>query len=118
MNFSSHESYFAATPAPARERLLLIQAEVERALPGLQRCISYRMPAFRWAQGRRPFFYFAAFKKHVGIYPPLHADAALVAETAPYRGPKGNLSFAHDQALPLDLIVRVAQALARQYGPA
>lgn len=115
MNFSSHESYFAATPAQARERLVLIQAEVERGLPGLQRCISYRMPAFRLAQGRTPFFFFAAFKRHVGIYPPLNDDAALIAETAPYRGPKGNLSFAHEQALPLDLIGRVAQALARQY---
>jgi uncharacterized protein YdhG (YjbR/CyaY superfamily) len=60
----------------------------------------------------------AAFKKHIGVYPPLTADADLRAQTEPYRGPKGNLAFPHDAPLPLELIGRVAQALARQYGVA
>ena len=71
------------------------------------------MPAFRRG---KVFFYFAAFKRHIGIYPPLHDDAALVAELEPFRGPKGNLSFPLDQPLPLELIGRVAEALHRQYS--
>lgn len=73
------------------------------------------MPAFR---GRRIFFYFAAFRKHIGIYPPLTQDADLIAELAPFRGPKGNLSFPLDRPLPLDLIGRVAMALYQEYGAA
>lgn len=34
------------------------------------------------------------FKKHIDIYPPVTGDATLVKELAPYRGGKGNLSFA------------------------
>ena len=112
MPFASHEDYFATVPATALVRLERIQQEVERQVSGASRCIAYNMPAFRQ---RRCFFYFAAFKKHVGIYPPLTADPALIALTLPFRGPKGNLAFPHDQELPLDLIGRVATALAQQY---
>ena len=112
MHFDRHEDYFATVPAAARVRLERIQQEVEHRVPGASRCIAYNMPAFRQ---RRCFFYFAAFKKHVGIYPPLTADAGLIALTMPFRGPKGNLAFPHGQELPLDLIGRVAAALAAQY---
>ena len=63
----------------------------------------------------RTFFYFAAFKSHIGIYPPVTADASVVEASAPYRGPKGNLSFPHGESLPLELIAKVAAALAAQY---
>jgi uncharacterized protein YdhG (YjbR/CyaY superfamily) len=108
---ATHEAYFATQP-PASQRLLAqVQAAAEAAVPGAERCIGYQMPAYRLG---KVFFYFAAFKKHIGIYPPLRDDPALVAELLPYRGPKGNLSFALDAPLPLALIGRVAAALAAQ----
>jgi len=113
MTFESHEAYFATAAPEVRERLERIQQEVERRVPGAQRCISYQMPAFRQ---QRVFFYCAAFKKHIGVYPPVTDDTALIAETARFRGPKGNLSFPLNEALPLDLIGRVAEALAVQYA--
>lgn len=113
MTFETHESYFASVAPDVRERLERIQQAVERRVPGAQRCISYQMPAFRQ---RRVFFYFAAFKKHIGVYPPVTGDAALIAETVRYRGPKGNLSFPLNEELPLALIGRVAVALATQYA--
>lgn len=115
MSFNIHEEYFASCPAEARALLVRVQHEVEGRIPGATRCIGYNMPAFRQ---QRIFFYFAAFKMHIGIYPPVTDDDALIAETAPFRGPKGNLSFPYSQTLPLELIGRVAQALALQYRQA
>ena len=109
----THETLFDAAPTEVRERLVRIQAEVERRVPGAERCIGYQMPAFRTG---RIFFYFAAFKCHIGVYPPVREPADLVARLAPYRGPKGNLSFPHREPLPLDLIGEVAGELARQYA--
>jgi len=43
-------------------------------------------------------------------------DEALIAETAAFRGPKGNLAFPYAQELPVGLIGRVAVALAAQYA--
>ena len=69
------------------------------------------MPAFKLS---RIFIFYAAFQKHIGVYPPLHADPDLVAELTPYRGEKGNLKFPLDQPMPYNLIARVAKALADQ----
>lgn len=117
--FETHEAYFATLAPGVRERMELIQQEVERRVPGAQRCIGYQMPAFRQ---RRIFFYFAAFQHHIGVYPPLSDDPALIAESARFRGPKGNLRCPLEADLPIDLIGRLAQALAVQYaadpGPA
>ena len=112
MAFASHEEYFASVAPEARRLLQSIQARVEALVPAASRCISYNMPAFKHG---RVFFYFAAFKKHTGIYPPVTQDARLVRELAPYRGEKGNLSFPHNEPLPIELIDRVALALFREY---
>jgi uncharacterized protein YdhG (YjbR/CyaY superfamily) len=113
MPLITHEDYFAKCTPQARALLLQVQCEVEKQVPEAARCIGYSMPAFRQ---ERIFFYFAAFKKHLGIYPPLTGDDALISETARFRGPKGNLSFSNAQPLPLELIGRVAKALAAQYS--
>lgn len=107
-----HDALIDAAPPPVRERMRAIQAAVERAVPDAQLCVGYKMPAFK---RRKIFFYFGAFKYHIGVYPPVH-DTALAAQIAPFAGPKGNLHFRHDAPLPLDMIERVAAALARQYA--
>ena len=84
-------------------------------MPGAQETIAYQMPAFRQ---QRIFIYFAMFKQHVGVYPPVQGNAALQAALQPYRGDKGNLKFALSQPLPLALIARVAVALSKQYTDA
>lgn len=113
MAFSSHEAYFESVSPEVRPRLTAIQARVEALLPEASRCIGYNLPAFR---AKRIFLYFAAFKRHIGVYPPVTQDVALIEELAPYRGAKGNLSFPLDRPLPIDLIGRVAVALHREYG--
>ena len=113
MSFTTHEEYFAKCSPEARARLLRVQREVERQVPGAVQCIGYNMPAFRQ---QRIFLYFAGFKNHVGIYPPVTDDEELISETARFRGPKGNLSFPYSEELPLELIGRIAKALAVQYS--
>jgi uncharacterized protein YdhG (YjbR/CyaY superfamily) len=109
----AHETYLATLTPETGERLKSIQVEVERRLPAAERTISYGMPAYRL---KKTFFYFASFKKHVGIYPPVRDAQEIDAALAPYRGPKGNLQFPHAQPLPIVLIGRVAELLAAQYG--
>lgn len=113
MNDATHDEHFAACEPTVRERLLAIQAEVELRVPTATRCIGYQMPAWRL---RRIFFYFAGFKPHIGVYPPVRGPEDLMTRLASYRGPKGNLTFPHKDPLPLDLIGDVAEQLAAQYG--
>ncbi|MFM2399014.1 MAG: hypothetical protein RL341_1171 [Pseudomonadota bacterium] len=111
--FESHEQYFASVPQDVRAILRRIQTVVESQVPKASRSISYNMPAFKLS---RTFFYFAAFKKHIGVYPPVTSDAVLVKALAPYRGEKGNLSFPLNKPIPYELIGQVAAALAKQYA--
>jgi uncharacterized protein YdhG (YjbR/CyaY superfamily) len=84
-----------------------IRATVRQAAPGAEETISYRMPAFRQ---NGILIYFAAFKKHIGLFPPVSGDPKLVREAAPYAGPKGNLQFPLAEPIPYDLIRRIVKA--------
>ena len=88
-----------------------IRLTIRNAAPAAEEIISYRMPAFRL---KRILVYFAAFKKHIGLFPPIRGDAKLEKAIAPYAGPKGNLQFPLDQPIPYDLIARIVQLRVRQ----
>ena len=109
--FATVDAYLATVSPEVHPILEEIRALVKRTVPDAQETISYQMPAFRL---KRVFFFYAAFKQHIGIYPPLQTDEALLQELQPYRGEKGNLKFPLDQPIPYDLIARVAAALAQQ----
>jgi uncharacterized protein YdhG (YjbR/CyaY superfamily) len=99
---------------PSQEKVLRsVLALVRKSVPESSRVISYGIPAFKQD---RVFIYCAAFRKHIGIYPPVRDDARLVAALKSYANAKGNLSFPLDKPLPLPLIARVAKALAKQYA--
>jgi uncharacterized protein YdhG (YjbR/CyaY superfamily) len=108
---ASIDAYLAAQSDEARPILQRIRAIVHEEAPLATETISYRMPAFR--QGG-VLLYFAAFRQHIGVYPPVSGDAALLRALAPYRGPKGNLSFPFAQAMPYALIRRVVRCRVRQ----
>ncbi len=110
------DGYIAAQPEAVRPLLEQVRAAVRRAAPEATEVISYRIPAFRQ---HGVLVFFAAFKRHIGFYPPVQGDVDLQAAVAPYAGQKGNLRFPIDRPLPLDLIeritrLRLAQDLARQ----
>ena len=65
-------------------------------------------------QAPQDFLLFRAFKKHIGIYPPVKGDKSLQEAVLPYRGEKGNQRFPLDRPMPYELIGRVASALARE----
>ena len=106
--FASIDEYIDAAAPVAQPILEEIRALARATVPAATETISYQMPAFRRP---RVFFYFAAFKAHIGIYPPVKGDEALAAELAPFRGPKGNLKFPLNEPMPYELIGRVIAAL-------
>jgi len=110
--FSNIDDYIASAAPETRPILERIKRAIKQAAPKATECISYQIPAFKFD---KPFIYFAAFKRHVGIYPPVKADTALLRELLPYRGDKGNLKFPLSRPMPYPLIKRVASALARAH---
>jgi len=109
----SIDEYIDAQPSKVRSILKRIRGTVRDAAPGAEELISYRIPAFR--QGGI-LVYFAAFRNHIGLYPPVHGDAKLERAVARYAGEKGNLRFPLDEPIPYDLIRRIVTARVRQLG--
>ncbi|HEX3582006.1 MAG TPA: hypothetical protein VH087_09615 [Thermoanaerobaculia bacterium] len=69
------------------------------------------MPAFKL---HRVLIYFAAFKNHIGLYPPVKGDAAIENAAKPYAGEKSNLKFPLDEPIPYDLIERIVRLRVKQ----
>jgi uncharacterized protein YdhG (YjbR/CyaY superfamily) len=101
------DQYVAQAHPTTRSILQKIRAIVRKEAPRAEERISYRMPAF-FKGGA--IVYFAPFKHHIGIFPPVDGDAALDKALAKYRGPKGNLRFPLDAPMPYPLIRRVVRA--------
>jgi uncharacterized protein YdhG (YjbR/CyaY superfamily) len=111
MNPTTIDEYIAAFPPPVQEILQKIRATVAAAAPDADEVISYRMPAFTQ---HGVLLYFAAFKSHIGVYPPVSGDPELESRLTPYAGPKGNLKFPLDRPIPYDLISRIARLRVKQ----
>lgn len=108
--FATVPEYLSALEALQRKVLKQVLAIARKAAPGTTSVISYGIPALK---KQKVFVYCAAFKKHVGVYPPVRGDAALAAALKPYANAKGNLSFALDAPLPAALIARVVKNLQK-----
>jgi uncharacterized protein YdhG (YjbR/CyaY superfamily) len=105
------DEYIAASSPDVQAILRKIRRVVRDAAPDAEEAISYQMPAFKL---NGVLVYFAAFKKHIGFFPPIRGDAKLEQAVARYAGEKGNLQFPLDQPIPYDLIERIAKFRAKQ----
>src|SRR5580692_7628296 len=98
------DEYIAWFSPEVRAILEKIRLTIRNAAPDAQEAISYGIPTFQW---NGPLVYFAAFKKHIGFYPPVRGDAKLEKAVSMYAGKKGNLQFPLDQPIPYGLIERL-----------
>ena len=100
------DEYIAASRTEVRGVLSRIRAPIRKAAPEAEERISYRMPAYRL---NGDLAYFAAFKNHIGFYPPVRGDEKLMNAVKPYAGEKGNLRFPLDEPIPYALIARIVK---------
>ena len=105
------DGYISQFPADTQAILEKVRATIRHAAPDAKEVISYQMPAFRL---HGILVYFAAWQKHIGLYPPIFGDKALEKAGARYAGPKGNLQFPLDEPIPYGLIERIVMLRVKQ----
>jgi uncharacterized protein YdhG (YjbR/CyaY superfamily) len=105
------DSYISQFPAEVQAILEKVRATIHHAAPEGTETISYLMPAFKQ---HGILVYFAAWEKHIGMYPPISGDKALEKAIARYAGPKGNLQFPLDGPIPYGLIERIVKLRVKQ----
>lgn len=105
------DGYISQFPDKVKVVLEDVRQAVRRAAPDATEVISYQMPAFKQ---HGILVYFAAWKNHIGLYPPISGDKAIEKAIAHYAGPKGNLQFPLDEPMPCDLIERIVALRLKQ----
>lgn len=105
------DDYISRFPPEVQAVLERVRATIRAAAPDAKEVISYQMPSFR---GEGILVHFAAWKNHIGLYPPISGDEAIEKAIARYAGPKGNLQFPLDEPMPLDLIARIVKLRVKQ----
>jgi uncharacterized protein YdhG (YjbR/CyaY superfamily) len=110
-NFASVPEYLSALEPTQARVLKRILDLVQKSVPNGKPVISYGIPAFRQDS---VFIFCAAFKRHIGIYPPVRSDARLRVALKPFANAKGNLAFPLGEPIPMALVARVAKALAKE----
>jgi uncharacterized protein YdhG (YjbR/CyaY superfamily) len=107
----SIDEYIAGFPAETQCALQQLRTMIRAAAPDATEKISYGIPAFDLA-GRHVVF-FAAYARHIGIYPIRGAVAeALGEELRPFRSGKSTARFPLDRPLPLELIRKIVECMA------
>jgi len=105
------DGYISQFPADVQGILEKVRTTIRHAAPESTETISYMMPAFKL---HGILVYFAAWKAHIGLYPPISGDKGLEKAVARYAGPKGNLQFPLDEPIPYGLIERIVKLRVKQ----
>jgi uncharacterized protein YdhG (YjbR/CyaY superfamily) len=105
------DDYISQFPADVQAILLKVRETIRLAAPEGKETISYMMPAFKQ---HGILVYFAAWEKHIGMYPPISGNKTLEKAIARYAGPKGNLQFTLDEPMPFNLIERIVKLRVKQ----
>ncbi len=106
------DEYIARCPKDVQEILEKIRNTVRNAAPEAKETIKYQMPTFT-LNGN--LVHFAAFKKHIGFYPPISSGSEeFRKEVSKYEGPKRSLIFPLDQPIPYHLIDTIVKLRVKE----
>ena len=110
--YASVDDYVDAQPDNVRDVLNEIRRRIHAIAPESGERISYRMPTA--TLNGHDLVYFAAWKKHIGMYPVPDGDEALERDLAPYRAVRSTVRFPYNREIPYDLIGRMVELLIQQ----
>ncbi len=100
------DAYIAEQPESVQPFLHEVRNTLRAILPDAEERIAWRMPTY-WQ--KHNIIHFAAFKKHIGVYPGPKAIEKFADRLAEYKTSKGAVQFPYSKPLPLKLIAEIAK---------
>ena len=99
------EEYIRSQPEDVQPYLRQVNDTIKGSIPEAKEKISWSMPTY-WKGCN--LIQFAAFKKHIGLYPGPEAVAAFADRLTDYKTSKGTIQIPYSKPLPLELIREIA----------
>lgn len=103
----SIDEYIAEFPESTQAVLREIRQLIHETAPDAVETIAYAIPTFDLK--KKHLVHFAAFAKHIGLYPTPSGIEAFKDELAPYPSAKGSVQFPLSEPMPTDLIRRIVE---------
>jgi uncharacterized protein YdhG (YjbR/CyaY superfamily) len=103
---TSIDEYIAGFPREVRVTLQKIRLTIKKAAPDAQETISYQIPTFKL---HGTLISFAAFSKHIGLYPAPSGSERFNRELSAFRASKSTVRFPLDKPVPYGLITRIVK---------
>ena len=100
------EAYINKFPQDIQNRLSRIREIFLAEVPDASEDIKYQMPTIIWNGN---LIHYAAFQKHIGIYPLPTVLITLKEEIKNYKTGKGSIQFENNKPLPEELIRLIIQ---------
>lgn len=105
-NFHTIDEYFDSLPETKRGMLESLRKTIRQAAPQAKEVISYNMPAFEL---NGLLVWYAAFQKHIGLYPKASAITAFKDELKGYKTSKGAIQFPIEKGIPATLVKKIVK---------
>ena len=106
------EEYILSQPENVRPYLHQVNEAIKASIPEAKEKISWSMPTY-WKGCN--LIQFAAFKKHIGLYPGPEAVETFAGKLTDYKTSKGTIQFPYSKPLPLELIGEIAAWCEKNY---
>jgi uncharacterized protein YdhG (YjbR/CyaY superfamily) len=100
------DEYIAGFPQDVQEILEKIRMTISEAAPGAEETIKYQIPTFTL---KGNLVSFAAYQKHIGLYPAPNGTPEFNQELSVYRAGKASVRFPLDKPIPFDLIRKIVE---------
>ena len=100
------DQYISEQAEDVQPILQRIRETIRSAAPDAKEKISWQMPTFWQSEN---LIHFAAFKKHIGIYPGGEATAVFAKRLLEYKTAKGTIQLQLDKPIPYDLIADITR---------
>jgi uncharacterized protein YdhG (YjbR/CyaY superfamily) len=98
------DEYIASFPNDIRETLEKIRRTIRAAAPDAKETIKYGIPTFTLYGN---LLSFAAYKKHIGVYPAPRGTEDFNKKLSAYETEKSTVRFPLDKPIPYDLISQI-----------
>ena len=99
------EEYILSQPEEVQPYLRQVNNAIKGSIPEAKEKISWSMPTY-WKC--RNLIQFAAFKRHIGLYPGPEAVEVFADKLTDYKTSKGAIQLPYSKPLPLELIGEIA----------